>query len=174
MKRALNFGCGKDVVDKIHQWNPLDRFNHGLVEEDYEWDNIDMLDFGNIEHNLNEFPYPIKNNTYDYIFASFILEHLTDLNKVFNELIRISKPNALIYIKVPHWNSYSAYGGIEHIHSFHKMAFEDLYLDFPQMKLIELKDYPTIVGKFIFFRSFFSNYMSGLIRYINVKFEVVK
>ena len=172
-KRALNFGCGEQIINKNYRWNPLDRFGHDVIEENYEWDNIDMLGFGNIKWDLNVFPYPIKDNTYDYINASFILEHLIDLSKVLSELIRISRPNAFIYIKVPHWHSYSAYMNIEHIHSFHRLAFDDLHLQFP-VRVIEVKDYPSIVGRFVPFRQFFSNYIGGLVRYINAKFQVIK
>lgn len=173
VKKALNFGCGEQVINKNYRWNPLDRFGHNVIEENYVWDNMDMLNFGNIKWNLNEFPYPIKDNTYDYINASFILEHLIDLSKVLTELVRISKPNAFIYIKVPHWHSYSAYMNVEHIHSFHRLAFDDLHLQFP-VKAVEVEDYPSVAGRFIPFRQFFSNYIGGLIRYINAKFQVIK
>ncbi len=173
VKMALNFGCGEQIITKGYKWNPLDRFWHGIVEENYKWDNMDMLDFGNIKWDLNVFPYPIEDNTYDYINASFILEHLIDLSKVLKELVRISKPGAFIYIKVPHWHSYSAYMNIEHIHSFHRLAFDDLHLQFP-VRVIEVEDYPSIAGRFVPFRQFFSNYIGGLIRYINAKFQVVK
>ena len=58
-----------------------------------------------IKWDLNKFPYPVKPNTFDMVYASHILEHLEDPAKVIEELHRVCKPNGKVIIKVPHASS---------------------------------------------------------------------
>ena len=47
--------------------------------------------------------WPFENNSVDEVVLYHILEHIGDgYSKVIKELYRVCKPNALIYIKVPH------------------------------------------------------------------------
>ena len=43
-----------------------------------------------------------------------VLEHLSNPKKALEEIYRISKPRAKIYIRVPHFSSIHAWGDIEH------------------------------------------------------------
>jgi predicted SAM-dependent methyltransferase len=101
----LNFGAGKDIKKE-------------------GWDNIDMQDF-----DFNKFPYPIKDNTYDYILASHVLEHLDNWIEAFNELCRIAKPGAIIEVRVPFYNCGNAYYPT-HKHYFTPAAF-DIWINPP-------------------------------------------
>lgn len=98
--KKLNFGCGSDIKEG--------------------WENIDIQKGPKVSKNFdfNKIPYPIKDNTYDYIYASCILEHLEDVEKVFSELWRISKPNGIIHIVVPHYTNKGAYSDLQHRHFF--------------------------------------------------------
>ncbi len=80
------------------------------------WTNVDLTDKHGAEvvHNLEEFPYPFKDNTFDEIFMDNVLEHLGNTIKVMEELHRISKPNAIIRIIVPHYSGCMALGHITH------------------------------------------------------------
>ncbi len=55
-------------------------------------------------HDLEDFPYPFKDNTFDLIEADHVLEHLDKPLHVLRELHRISKPGGIIHIKVPHFS----------------------------------------------------------------------
>jgi SAM-dependent methyltransferase len=46
---------------------------------------------------------PFKDNTFDHIICSEVLEHIYDFENVINEIYRISKPGASIGISVPRW-----------------------------------------------------------------------
>ena len=72
MKR-LNFGCGPDIREG--------------------WDNIDVQKGKGItkSFNFDKFPYPIKDNTYDYILMKMVIEHLSKPDKSIEELWRITK-----------------------------------------------------------------------------------
>lgn len=57
---------------------------------------------------LNQFPWPFKDNEFDHIVAKDILEHLGDTSndfvKVMKEMYRISHNGAIWEIQSPHWN----------------------------------------------------------------------
>lgn len=77
-------------------------------------------------HDLNVFPYPFGDNTFNYIYASHILEHLDNVLEVMNELHRISKPGCVIEIKVPYWTSYNTWVDITHKRAFTYNSFSQL------------------------------------------------
>src|SRR3989344_1469117 len=87
--KKLNIGCGPDIRSKSEGWVNLD---------DLKLKGVDVV------HSLNKFPYPFKNNEFDEVFCSHILEHVDDLIKVMKELHRITKPNGIIKIHVPHFS----------------------------------------------------------------------
>jgi len=74
--------------------------------------------------NLNENPWPIENNSKDSIIAMNVLEHLNDISKTMDELHRISKPNALINILVPHFSSAAAFVDPTHKSYFSYRTFD--------------------------------------------------
>lgn len=69
-------------------------------------------------HDLNQFPYPFKANSFDIIYAFDCLEHLDNVVRVMEELYRISKPGAQIFISVPHFSSHNFYTDLTHKHPF--------------------------------------------------------
>ena len=83
LKERLNIGCGV---------NPEER---SINLDMYKLKGVDVV------HNLNDYPYPFKDNTFKEVFADNVLEHLDDLNKVLNELSRICKNGAILDIIVP-------------------------------------------------------------------------
>ncbi|MCB9468880.1 MAG: methyltransferase domain-containing protein [Candidatus Obscuribacterales bacterium] len=85
MKR-LNLGCGID-------------YKEGFVNLDFH-SHLDI----DVQHNLNQFPYPFDDSEFDFIEASHIIEHLDKPFEVMAELHRILKPNGLLHIKVPHFS----------------------------------------------------------------------
>jgi len=67
-----------------------------------------------ILHDLNEFPYPVENNSFDEIIAKHIIEHLDCPQKFIEELCRICKPGGTVFIETPHFTSYVAYSEPQH------------------------------------------------------------
>jgi SAM-dependent methyltransferase len=68
-------------------------------------------------HNLDVFPYPFEENSFDEITADHCLEHLKDPFAVMKELKRIAKPGAEIIIRVPHFSR-------GFTHADHKRGFD--------------------------------------------------
>ena len=58
---------------------------------------------------LNEFPWPFAEDTFDAVVAISILEHLRDFLGTMAEIHRISKSGAVTSILVPHFSSASAF-----------------------------------------------------------------
>ena len=89
MKKSekLNLGCGSDIKE-------------GFINLDFQkFDGVDLT------HDLNKIPYPFKDSSFSEINMRNILEHLNDSYAIMKEIYRISKPNALIKIRTPHFSS---------------------------------------------------------------------
>lgn len=99
MKSKLHLGCGEDYREGYHN---VDFHDHVKVDQVFD---------------LNVFPYPYEDNSFDEIIAFHVLEHLNNPFLVMKELHRISKPSAKIYIKVPHFSR-------GFTHSEHKAGFD--------------------------------------------------
>lgn len=76
-----------------------------------------------IIHNLNEFPYPMQNNSYDEIYMDNTLEHLTNVMAVMEEVYRICKPGGMVKIMVPYFRSVYAFIDPTHLHFFTVNSF---------------------------------------------------
>ena len=84
----LNLGSGSKILDG--------------------YTNVDKYDYyqPDIVHDLENFPYPFKDNSVDEILLCHVLEHIGQSPDIFLEIIkefyRICKNNSLIKIIVPH------------------------------------------------------------------------
>jgi predicted SAM-dependent methyltransferase len=102
----LNLGCGKDLKE-------------GYV-------NIDIVDYGgNVIHNLNSYPYPFEDNTFEEIYASHVLEHLNNFHEAVTELYRISKPDATIRVYAPFFLNTKFFGEPDHKIPFSIRTFDN-------------------------------------------------
>ena len=140
----LNMGCGLD-------------FEKGYINLDnnpqYKAD---------VYHDLNSFPYPFSDNTFDEILCNEILEHVNDIFLVLDELYRISKPNAKIKIRVPHWSHYFAWSDFVHKRGFSYISFNPFERDlaiqnypYNEVKFkvkIEKRYFTTYIGKKAFLK----------------------
>jgi SAM-dependent methyltransferase len=73
---------------------------------------------------LNNYPYPFEDNTFEEILAYSILEHLDDLIAVMEELHRIGKPGAKLDIRVPYWDGYGFASDPTHKRMFTEHTFD--------------------------------------------------
>jgi SAM-dependent methyltransferase len=96
--------------------NKLNLGSGGSKKEGYvniDWNNVVKPD---IMHDLNKFPYPIKDNEFDLIEARHVLEHLDKPFEVMKEIHRILKPGGKLIIQVPHFSR--GFTHAEHSHGF--------------------------------------------------------
>ena len=176
---SINLGCGI---------NPLE----GFINVDFiKREGVDVV------HDLETFPYPFKSNTIDYILMDNVLEHLKDTIKVMEELHRISKPNAIIEIIVPHYSSCMALSHITHKRYFGSGIFDTFTKDYwekysdVEFKILEsrliwlncrnwffIRPLKYLIGKIINYNKFISErflcYPLGGFDHIHFKLQVIK
>lgn len=118
----LNIGAGTDIRE-------------GWINHD-----IASLPGISVVHNLNVYPWPFEDQSFDTVLVKDVLEHLDDFLKAINEIYRITKPGAKIYVEVPYWNSWC-----QHTDPTHKKSFtEDTFRFFdPREELCQDRPYYT-------------------------------
>mgnify|MGYP003423107988 CR=1 FL=1 len=119
MKR-LNFGCGNDIR---YGYINLDNFNGPGVD---------------VIHDVENFPYPFKDDDFDEIILINVLEHLSNPVKVLEELHRIVKPGGQVVIRVPYYNARDMYTDPTHKSFFSQYSFD--YFD-PSKKHCQERPY---------------------------------
>jgi ubiquinone/menaquinone biosynthesis C-methylase UbiE len=98
-ERVLDVGCGDSKVDGAVG---IDRFSLQGVD---------------IQHNLNEMPWPLDDNDFDRIIFSHAISHLDDICAVMEECFRILKKGGIIEIVAPHFSSDNFYTDPTHVFS---------------------------------------------------------
>ena len=113
-KRKIN---KRKAIKKLHLGCGL------AIKPDYVNLDIKKLPGVDIVHDLNKFPYPFKNNEFDFVEMHHVLEHLKEPLRVIEEIWRISKPGAISVIAVPHWSHFTAYSDLTHKNYFSSALF---------------------------------------------------
>ncbi len=105
-KTKLHLGCGHIIKEG---W-----LNHDLVP----------LPGVDVVHDLRVFPWPFEDGQFEEVYADNVLEHLRDTVRTMEEIYRITKPGAKVFIGVPYWNSFEAWGDPTHERLFSEEIFE--------------------------------------------------
>jgi predicted SAM-dependent methyltransferase len=96
--KMLDLGCGtKKVADAMGMDNA-------------KLDGVDLV------HDLLDFPYPLKSESFDHIYMRHVAEHfsLENIQKIFMECKRLLKNRGCLHIHVPHAFSIAAFTDITH------------------------------------------------------------
>jgi SAM-dependent methyltransferase len=91
-----------------------------------------------IVHDLNEFPYPLEDASFDEVYLDNALEHLEDVIRVMEEVHRILVPGGLVKVIVPYFRSTWAFVDPTHRHFFTVQSFA--YFD-PDHLICQRYDY---------------------------------
>lgn len=134
--KKLNIGCGSDYKKG---WINLD--SHNRYSAEVVW-------------NLNKLPLPFKDNEFDYVYCSHVLEDFNDPIPLMDEIYRITKRNGLIEYKVPYfthtWNSIYHKRGFS-ISSFKTYAKKFNYDVEKNLKIVQLRFMPyrskSLIGR---------------------------
>lgn len=96
----LNLGCGR---------NPLD----GYV-------NLDRAPLPGVDvvHDLEQFPLPFDDDTFDEIIGIDLIEHVTDALGLMEELHRIATPGAICTFALPYGSSDDAWEDPTHVRPY--------------------------------------------------------
>lgn len=103
----LNLGCGSRPRENA--------VNH---------DKIKHADWIDIAHNLNVYPWPWQDSSFENIFAMDVLEHLYDVVKALEECHRILTPGGFLSINVPFAGDLRSYRDPDHKHWFTEHSFD--------------------------------------------------
>ncbi|MBI5695667.1 MAG: class I SAM-dependent methyltransferase [Nitrospirae bacterium] len=71
-----------------------------------------------VHHDLNVFPYPLPDDTYDIVMCRHVLEHVDNVPGTLEEFYRIAKPGGIVMVEVPHFTHPEAYRHWQHKHFF--------------------------------------------------------
>lgn len=109
--KVLDLGCGQNKIP-------------GSVGIDFiQLPSVDIV------HDLNVFPYPIADSSFDKVFLRNIIEHVTGIMKTMEEVHRISKPDALVEILTPHYSSYTSWTDPTHLWHLGSQSFDYFCLE---------------------------------------------
>jgi predicted SAM-dependent methyltransferase len=117
----LNLGGGQDKKE-------------GFINIDI----IPMMD--SIIWDLEIYPWPFSNDSVNQIHCSHLIEHISDIIGFMNELYRICKEGAIIYIEAPYYSHIMAMQDPTHKRFISEMSF--LYFDKNWRKTAGLAYYP--------------------------------
>ncbi len=92
-----------------HQIFPFDEAKNEVVRIDWNPRGADIV------HDLNKFPYPFEEGSFDIIYSSHCIEHIENKNRAFWEIHRILKKDGIAIIRVPHMSSSNAWN-FDHLH----------------------------------------------------------
>ncbi len=84
---AVDLGCGPKKLDG---WHGVDMF---------KYDGVDQI------QDLDAESWGLESNTYSYIKAHHIIEHVANIPKFLAEIHRVAKSGAIVEIETPHFSS---------------------------------------------------------------------
>ncbi len=111
--KKLDIGCGPHKED-------------GFIGMDiYRYKGVDIV------WNINKIPWPIEDDSFEYIQANQVIEHIHDLFGFFKEIHRISENGAILHIETPHYSSRNSWADpthVQHLSAYFCRPFIDGYL----------------------------------------------
>jgi SAM-dependent methyltransferase len=143
---------------------------------------------------LDRFPYPFRDNSFDSVRAIHVIEHLSDVVRALEEFHRLVRPGGTIVIVTPHYTDFSSF--CDPTHRWHLNSFSLRYFgaddagfgyystvrtheDRVYVKLLSLWrwfGFEFLVNHFPRFRRFWEHYLCYVIRgkVIEWRLKVVK
>lgn len=101
--RFLDFGCGSGtLLSKIVKVNSQLEVHGADVSKQAITIIKKKIPKGKFYHIQDGKKLPFKKNSFDFILASDVLEHIYDTEFIFQELYRVLKPNGKLLITVPY------------------------------------------------------------------------
>ena len=161
MGKKLNLGCGEDYREG---WINVDSRENVLCD---------------VKFDLEKFPWQLRTNEFDEVYASHVLEHLNNPVGALKEISRITKKNARIIIKVPHATSYANLTDLQHKTNFTENSFSENH-----MKQYELEHLELIRKEFLFpknkwkryipLKQYLKIFLNGIYDDLLFEFKVIK
>ncbi len=74
---------------------------------------------------LDRFPYPFRDNSFDGLQAVHVIEHVSDVIKAMEEFHRIVRPGGEVFIVTPHYTDFSSF--CDPTHKWHLNSYSLRY-----------------------------------------------
>ncbi len=133
--KILDLGCGT-IDRKYKSNNPKDKV---IGLDKFHVSGVDVI--ADLEKGL-----PFKDNSFDMIVASHVLEHTVNFFFIMEEIHRVIKPKGVLKVWVPHFSSNLAYTNPDHkrffaAHTFHHFEPENIenYYSKARFKIKKIK-----------------------------------
>jgi SAM-dependent methyltransferase len=143
---------------------------------------------------IDSFPYPFASSSFDHIYASHVIEHVSDVLGTMEEFHRLVRPGGTIFLATPHYtdfssfcdpthrshlNSYSfRYFGANHggFSYYSKVKLREVTVHVKLLMLWRYLGFEFLVNAWPRFRLFWEHYLCYVVRgkLIEFEFEVVK
>jgi SAM-dependent methyltransferase len=146
-----------------------------------------------VVHDLDRFPYPFADGSFDRVYASHLLEHLGDVVGAMGEIHRIAKPGGYVYIEVPHFSCVGGFTDPTHRRHFGLGSMDYFSVESPHdaefsytdrrfrmlsKRITFNKAVVNLIPKFLYFLSpeKYEKYFSFIFpaRFLEFELEVVK
>ncbi len=130
----LDVGCGSN---KAAGFVGIDRFPLKGVDVVFDIDS-------------NE-PWPLEDNSFDYIQAIHVIEHISNPIFFFEQIHRIARPGCVVHLETPHFSSVNSWNDPTHVRHY-SSSFLDViaegYLAYPAPKFKVTSKSITFSGLF--------------------------
>lgn len=143
---------------------------------------------------LDRFPYPFRDNSFDGLQAIHVIEHVADVMRTMEEFWRLVKPGGFIRLATPHYTDFSSF--CDPTHRWHLNSYSFRYFGednagygyyshvrlrerIVRVRLLALWRYlgfELLVNAFPRFRRFWEHYLCFVVRgkVMEFEFEVLK
>ncbi len=74
---------------------------------------------------LDHFPYPFADNSFDELRAVHVIEHVSDVIRTMEEFHRLARPGGRLFIATPHYTDFSSF--CDPTHRWHLNSFSFRY-----------------------------------------------
>jgi SAM-dependent methyltransferase len=85
---------------------------------------FNALNAPDILHDLNGYPWPFDDNSFDKIICQHIVEHVVDAVRFMEEVHRVARAGALVEIVTPHFSNRFSYSDPTHVRHLSFFAFD--------------------------------------------------
>lgn len=150
-------------------------------------------------HDLDATPWPLPDGRFDEVYCPSVIEHLSRFYPVFEEIHRVCRHGARVYVQVPHFTDTASFTDPTHVRHFTSYSFDVLTRDtqwsyytparfsvisfrIEMLKLYRWAGFQWMVNagfrmpRLRFLRKFWENYLCFVIRAksMDITLEVVK
>jgi SAM-dependent methyltransferase len=173
-KRTLDVGCG---INKYPGAIGIDR---------------NLASRADVVCDLDRFPWPLRDETFDHVRAVHVIEHVADVIKTVEEFWRLLRPGGTVYIATPHYTDFSSF--CDPTHRWHLNSFSLRYFGedhagfgyYSQARFAEQRvrvrllalwrwlGFEVLVNAFPRFRRFWEHYLCFVVRGKVIEFELRK